>query len=79
MGEARLPLSSSEFKLLNTFDIIKAVSDGILDMVNAVYHDKTLISISATFREKLVSHLQAVNEADSCLLIRCVGPKPWHY
>ena len=42
------------------FTFIKAVSATVLaNMINAfiVYHDKPLISIGATFREKLVSHL----------------------
>ena len=37
-GEARLPSSGSQFKLLNTFEFIKAVSDTVFDMINAVYH-----------------------------------------
>ena len=52
------------------FKFIKAVSDTVLDMINAVYHDKPLMFIGAVFREKLVSHHQAMNEADSCLLMR---------
>ena len=35
--EARLPSSGSEYKLLNIFEFIKAVSDTVLDMINAVY------------------------------------------
>ena len=46
---------------------IKAVSDTVLDMINAIYHDKPLISIGATYREKLVPHHRAVHEADCCL------------
>ena len=38
------------------FEFIKAVSDTVLDMINAVYDDKPLIFIGATFREQLVSH-----------------------
>ena len=30
-------------------------------MINVVYHDKTLIFIGTTFREKLISHYQAMN------------------
>ena len=41
--------------------VIKAVSDTVLDIINAVYCDLPLIFIGATFREKLVSHLHAVN------------------
>ena len=63
-GEARLSLSGSEYKLLNTFEFIKAVSDTVLDMINTAYCDKPLIFIRATFREKLVSNHQAVNEVD---------------
>ena len=59
LGEARLPSSSMEYKLLNTFEFIKAVSDTVLDMINAAYYAKHLIFIGATFREKLVSHHQA--------------------
>ena len=40
------------------FMFIKAVSDTVFDMINSVYHDKPLIFIGATFREKLVSHHQ---------------------
>ena len=60
-GEARLLLSSIEYKLLNTFEFIKAVSDTVFEMINAVYHDKPLIFIGATFWKKLVSHPQALN------------------
>ena len=38
---------------------INAVSDTVLDMINAVYHDKNSISLRLTFREKLLSHHQA--------------------
>ena len=69
-GEARLPSSGREYILLNTFELIKTVSDTVLDMINAAYHDKPLIFIGATFRKKLDSHHQAVNEADSCLLLK---------
>ena len=34
-GESCFPSSSSEFKLLNTFEFIKAVSDAVLGMINA--------------------------------------------
>ena len=44
-------------------------------MINAVDHDKPLIFIGAMFREKLVSHNRALNEADSCLLKRCTSSK----
>ena len=54
--------------LLYIFEFIKAVSDTVLDMMNAIYHDKPLTLIGAVFREKLVFHHQAVNEADSWLL-----------
>ena len=54
---------------------IKAVCDTVFDMINAVYHDKPLIFIGATFRKTLVSHQRAVNEADSCLLMRRAGLK----
>ena len=47
---------------------IKAVSRTVLDMINTVYPDKLLISIGATFQEKLVSYHQAVNKVDSCLI-----------
>ena len=40
---------------------IKAVSDTVLDMINAVYHDKPLIFIGATLWEMHVSQHQAVN------------------
>ena len=43
------------------FELIKAVSDTVFDMINAVDHGKPLIFIRAMFRKKLVSHHQAVN------------------
>ena len=52
------------------FEFIKAVSVTVLDMINVYYYDKSLILIGSTFWEKLVSHHQAVNEADSCLHMR---------
>ena len=62
------------------FEFIKAISETVLDMINAVSHDKPLTLTRAVFWEKLVSHRQALNEADSCLLMRRrVGSKPWHY
>ena len=61
---------------LKTFKSIKAVSDTVFDIINAVYHDKPLMFIGATFQEKLVSHHRTVNEAASCLLVRRVGSKP---
>ena len=54
------------------------LSDTIFDMINAVHHDKVLIFVATMFQEKLVSHHQAVNEADSCLLMRRADSKPWH-
>ena len=56
-------------------EFIKAVSETVFDMINAAYHDKPLIFIGATFREKLVSHHRAVNEADSCLYTERAGSK----
>ena len=51
----------------------------VFGMINAAYYDKTLIFIKATFREKLVSYHQAINEADSyCLLKWRASSKPWH-
>ena len=47
-GEDRLP-----YKLLNTFELIKAVSNTVFDMINAVYHDKTLILSGLRFRRSL--------------------------
>ena len=47
--------------LLYIFELIKAVSDTVLDMMNAVYHDKPLIFIGATFQKKLVYHHRTVN------------------
>ena len=46
-------------------------------MINPVYHDKPLIFMrgGAMFQGKLVSHHQAVNEADCSLLTRHVGSK----
>ena len=42
------------------FEFIKAVSDIVFDAINSIYYDKPLIFIRTTFREKLVSHHQAV-------------------
>ena len=36
-------------KQLNAFEFIKAVSDTVLDMINAIYSDKPLISIGLYF------------------------------
>ena len=60
-GEACLQSSSSEYKLLNTFEFIKAVSDTVLVMINAAYYAKPLIFTGVLFREKFVSHHQALN------------------
>ena len=62
-----------------TFESIKADSGTVSDMINAVYQDNPLIFIGTTFLEKLVSHHWAVNEADSCLLMRRVGSKSRHW
>ena len=60
------------------FEFIKAVSDTVLDMINAAYYDKLLMFIGATFRgEKLVSYHRKVNEADSCLLMKRIGSNLW--
>ena len=48
---------------MKAFKLIKAVSDVVFDMITAVYFDKPLFFIRATFWEKLVSHRQAMNEA----------------
>ena len=40
---------------------VYCVSDTVLGMINAVYHDKPLIFIRATFQEKLISIQQTVN------------------
>ena len=57
---------------------IKAVSGTVLGMINTAYYDKPLMFIGDTFQEKLVFHHRAVNEADSCLLMRRARSKPWH-
>ena len=58
----RLPSGRSiEYKLLKTFELIKAVSDAVFNVINAVDHYKSLIFIGPTIREKLVSYHQAVN------------------
>ena len=53
-----------------TFKFIRAVSNTVLDMINAVYHNNPLIPIKAMFREKLVSHHRAVNEGR---FSHCIG------
>ena len=52
---------------LKTFEFIKAVSNIVLDMINAGYRDKTMAFIVATGEAGL--HHRAVNEANSCLLV----------
>ena len=48
-GEARrLPSSGSEYKSLNMFEFIKAVSDIVFDVINVVYRDKPLVFNGAT-------------------------------
>ena len=42
-GKARLPSSSSDYKLLNPFEFIKVVSDTVFDMINVAYCAKPLI------------------------------------
>ena len=42
-------------------EFIKAVSDTVFDMINAVHYDKPLVFTAATFQKKLVSHHEAVN------------------
>ena len=54
-------MKRSEYKFLNMFEFIKAVSDTVFDMINCAYHDEPLIFDRATFQEKLVSYHQAVN------------------
>ena len=42
-GRSSSPIIRQEYKLLNIFEFIKAVSDTVLDMRNAAYYDKPLI------------------------------------
>ena len=51
-----------------TLQFIKAVSDPLFDMINDAYYDKPLIFIGGSFREKLVTHHQAVNIYTNCWL-----------
>ena len=51
------------------FKFIKVISGTVLDTINAVYHNKPLIFIRATFRKSVFYHHRSINEADSCLLI----------
>ena len=37
---------------MNTFELIKAVSDTILDMINVAYHKKPLVFIWEIYRTK---------------------------
>ena len=61
------PVSDTVLNMINAayhdkpLIFIKGVSDTVLNMINAAYHDKPFIFIGASFREKLVSHHQAVN------------------
>ena len=54
-------LHSFTFFTFTHLKFIKAVSDTVFGMINAVYHDKPLIFIGAAFLEKLISHQQTVN------------------
>ena len=54
MAKEKLKPAFNQKKLGVTENIL-AFSDTVLDMMNAVYHDKLLIFIPAMFREKLVS------------------------
>ena len=68
-------LNTFEYGLLNTFEFIKAVSDTVFDMINAVYHDKPLIFI------KVVSNtvLDMINAAyydRPLIFIKAVSDKP---
>ena len=47
---------------MKTFKFIKAVSDTVLDTMNATDCAKPLIFTGAMFQEKLVSHRRAVSE-----------------
>ena len=69
MGKAHLHTADSEYISLNTFELIKGVSDTVFDMIN------DLDFTGATFREELVSHHRAVYEANSCLHMRRAGSK----
>ena len=64
-NKGRVNCDKHQYSQLKTFHFIKTVSDTVLDMINAVYHDKPLILIGATCWAKLVSHHRTVNEASS--------------
>ena len=49
LGEDCLPSLGNEYRLLNTFKFVKAVSDIVFDMMNAVCHVKPLIFIGLRF------------------------------
>ena len=61
LGEARLPSSHTEYKLLNMFELIKAVSDTVSYMINAIDNTKPLVFIGAMFWETLISHHHTLN------------------
>ena len=46
-GEARFPSLDGEYKLLITFESIKAISDSVIDMKNAVHQKRPLMFIGA--------------------------------
>ena len=51
---------------------IKAVSDTVFGMINAVYHDKPFDSYRGyVLKEARLPSSDTVNEADSYLLMRC--------
>ncbi len=53
--------------MVNTFGLIKAVSDTIFDMIVTTYHDKPLIFSGATFRERSLSHHGAMRNVVSSI------------
>ena len=54
------PSISSAYKLLKTFEFIKAISDTVLDMINAVYHDKPLMMFIKAVSDFVFDMINAV-------------------
>ena len=56
-----MPSTRRRLVQLKMFMLIKAASDTVFGMINAVHPDKPWNFNGTTFREKLVSHHRAVN------------------
>ena len=55
------------------FEFIKAVSDTVLDTINATYYDKPFIIIGTPVQKKLVSDYRAVNKFIELIAINFIN------